>query len=76
MIEKTANDKALLEQLSAAYGKKKAKTIIKKINEFKVRNPNRAFSFIFDELGGFIVVEKKSNKSEAEEFLDGLESGE
>lgn len=60
MKEKKNNimDKGLLKQFEEAYGKKKAKKIIKKIKLIKEKNPNIIFSFVFDENGNFQAIPK------------------
>jgi hypothetical protein len=55
-----ANDP--LTQLSVVYGEKKSKIILKKIKELKKQNPGKKYSFIFDEHGEFVAIEKKKVK--------------
>jgi len=52
----------LLKQLSAAFGDKKAKEIVKKIEKIKKQNNNKVFSFYFNEDGSFTAVEKKEEE--------------
>lgn len=52
-----------LNQLKVVYGEKKSKQILKKISNFKKQNPGKHFSFIFDEHGDFVALEKTIVKS-------------
>jgi hypothetical protein len=54
---------SLLELLEAAFGEKRTKEIVDKVNVFKKKNPNRSFDFIFDENGNFDAVPRKEENS-------------
>lgn len=57
------NDKAnLLELLSAAWGDKRAKKILSKVEAYKAKHPKKAFSFVFAEDGSFRAIEKKNEE--------------
>ena len=58
MVLALAKDE-LLEQLAAAFGKKKAKQLVKEIKKFKDKHPNEAYSFIFNEDGTFTAIKKQ-----------------
>jgi hypothetical protein len=49
----------IVANLETVFGKKKAKKILKQIEELKRKNPNQAYCFIFDEQGNF-KAEKKN----------------
>lgn len=58
------NDKAnLFELLSAAWGNKRAKKILAKVEAYKAKHPKKAFSFVFAEDGSFKAIEKKNEES-------------
>jgi hypothetical protein len=50
--------------MEVVYGEEKALNIVKKVKEFKNRNPGKTFSFIFDELGNFLAIDKNKDKEE------------
>jgi len=59
-------DNNLFIQLSAAFGKKQAKKIIKDIEKIKEENPEQGFNFIFKEDGTFIALKKEIDIEEEE----------
>ena len=63
-IIETDKDKELFVQMEAAYGEQRALNIVKQVKEFKDRNPGKTFSFIFDELGNFLAIDKSKDKEE------------
>ena len=50
--------------MEAAYGEQRALNIVKQVKDFKDRNQGKTFSFIFDELGNFIAIDKSKDKEE------------
>lgn len=60
MIKSTNNK--LFETLKELYGKKRAKEILKEIQELKENNPDQAYSFIFREDGTFIAHKKNQEQ--------------
>jgi len=57
-----------LEQLAAAYGKKRAKKILNEIQALKSSNPKKSFSFVFAEDGSFLAIPKdKEPKDDVDE---------
>ena len=58
------------EQLTVAFGKRRAKEILRDINILKEKNPGKAFSFIFAEDGSFQYVEKQKEDQKEEDDDD------
>lgn len=63
-------ENAYLEQLTVAFGKKRAKKIIQQIGELKARNPKKVYSFVFAEDGSFQAISKDTEPEEEEEGDD------
>lgn len=49
---------ALLAQLTEAFGKYKAKDLVKQVKKIKKDHPNDYFSFIFEEDGTIRAIKK------------------
>lgn len=59
-------DKEVIAQLTAAFGKKKAKALAREIRAIKKKHPTMVFSFIFDEDGSVHAVPKAVQEEEEE----------
>ena len=63
-IIETDKDKELFVQMEAAYGEQRALEIVKKVKDFKEQHKGKTFSFLFDELGNFIALDKSKDKED------------
>lgn len=57
----------LVKQLAIVFGNKKAKKLIKEIEEIKKDNPDQSYSFIFQEDGTLVALKKNMNEQIIEE---------